>query len=271
MEVLSMESLRERAQSLGLADAERVDFFMLMLPWRGRGEHIVDFRRISLQPGRVVFVRPGQVQQWRLSRRLEAEMLLIRPAALAPLGTKALQQASALLDLEDWPSGFDLDSGSHESVLFWMRTLRTELAQVPLTALSAALAQQLLLCLLLVLSRSATFDGADYSLETMLSREFRRMLDAFIYQRPSVNDMARRLGVSTSTLSRSCQRRFGRSAKDVIDQRLVLEAQRLLVHTNQTAVTISERLGFSEPTNFVKFFRRVSGVPPEAFRKAHRL
>lgn len=272
LEVLSLKSLRERAEALRLSEAERVDFFVLILPWKGHGEHIVDFERIPLHPGRVVFVRPGQVQQWSLGPRLEAYVLLIQPSALAPLDmTKDLHSANALLHLEDWPSSFDLDQESHESVLSWMRTLGSELARTPLTALSTALGQQLLLCLLLVLSRSAASGGADHSVGMMLIRDFRRMLDESIYLRPSVNSMARRLGVSTSTLSRSCQLRLGRSAKGIIDQRLVLEAQRLLVHTDQTSVAIGERLGFSEPTNFVKFFRRLANMPPEAFRKAHRL
>ncbi len=47
----------------------------------------------------------------------------------------------------------------------------------------------------------------------------------------------------------------------------VLEAKRLLAHTNQTVAAISEELGFSEPTNFVKFFRSRGGLLPGAFRE----
>jgi AraC-like DNA-binding protein len=79
------------------------------------------------------------------------------------------------------------------------------------------------------------------------------------------------LRVSTSTLTRACKDVLGHSAKEEVDRRVALEAQRLLVHSTSTSVAIGELLGFSEPTNFVKFFRRRVGTTPEAFRQAHRL
>jgi AraC-like DNA-binding protein len=45
----------------------------------------------------------------------------------------------------------------------------------------------------------------------------------------------------------------------------------MLVHSTSTSVAIGELLGFSEPTNFVKFFRRRVGSTPEVFRQTHRL
>ncbi|WP_422823267.1 helix-turn-helix transcriptional regulator [Variovorax ureilyticus] len=121
------------------------------------------------------------------------------------------------------------------------------------------------------MSRSASRQARGESLRTALVRRFQRELDEAVYRRPTVEGLARCLGISTSSLTRNCRSELGRSAKDLIDRRLALEVQRLLVHTPETSVSIGERLGFSEPTNFVKFFRRVVGVTPEAFRKAHRL
>lgn len=60
------------------------------------------------------------------------------------------------------------------------------------------------------------------------------------------------------------------SAKAFIDRRTALEAQRLLVHTGATTTAIGEALGFSEPTNFLKFFKRVVGMTPDAFRRRYR-
>ena len=59
----------------------------------------------------------------------------------------------------------------------------------------------------------------------------------------------------------------GQSAKALIDARVVLEAKRLLVHTDLSSAAIGHRLGFSEATNFTKFFAREAGVSPGAFRR----
>jgi AraC-like DNA-binding protein len=81
-----------------------------------------------------------------------------------------------------------------------------------------------------------------------------------------VLDYAKRLGYSESTLSRACVAATGYTAKQAIDLRVALEARRMLVHSDATVAQIGHRLGFSEPTNFVKFFRRTCGVTPLDFR-----
>lgn len=90
-------------------------------------------------------------------------------------------------------------------------------------------------------------------------------------QRLSVKDCARRLGYSESTLSRACLAAEGRSAKEVIDRRVALEASRQLVHSQASVAEIGHPQGFSEATHFVKFFARMTGLPPQAFRTRMRL
>lgn len=49
------------------------------------------------------------------------------------------------------------------------------------------------------------------------------------------------------------------NARTRIDRRIVLEAKRLLIHADYSVESISTRLGFSESTNFVKFFKHIEG------------
>ena len=58
----------------------------------------------------------------------------------------------------------------------------------------------------------------------------------------------------------------GRTAKEMIDERVALEAKRLLAHTCSSLAEIGCQLGFSEATNFVKFFKRTAGMTPSTFR-----
>lgn len=59
-------------------------------------------------------------------------------------------------------------------------------------------------------------------------------------------------------------------AKAVITDRLVLEAKRLLAHSLLPVAGIGDQLGFGEATNFVKFFRRETGLTPGDFRAEQR-
>jgi AraC-like DNA-binding protein len=59
---------------------------------------------------------------------------------------------------------------------------------------------------------------------------------------------------------------MGRSAKRVIDERVLLEARRRLAYGGESVTQLSEALGFPEATQFIKFFKRLSGETPAAFR-----
>ena len=252
-------------------ETERIEFFMVLVATAGRGEHLVDFEHFALRTGHVIFVRPGQVQQWQPTSGFEADVLLIDPAVVQPTAAKSQQSTIALLWLDEWPAHFAMDVDGLAAWRSLAAMLRKEPGQHPLDGLSAAMVHHLLGCLLLVISRSATGHSIVPSPHATLIRELRRELDEWVHTRPSVALLARRLRVSTSTLARAFNELLGHSAKDEVDRRVALEAQRLLVHSTSTSVAIGELLGFSEPTNFVKFFRRRVGTTPEAFRQAHRL
>jgi AraC-like DNA-binding protein len=101
-------------------------------------------------------------------------------------------------------------------------------------------------------------------------RAFRRELEHSFATTRTTETYASRLGFSARTLNRACLAATGRSAKRLIDDRVALEAKRLLVHTDLPAAAISRRPGFTEPTNFGRFFARTTGDTPEAFRRHER-
>lgn len=271
VELLTLSELRGRVSAKMLSETERVEFFMALVATGGQGEHLVDFERFPLRAGHVVFVRPGQVQRWQPRVGFEADLLLIDPAVIRPAASVSSNAATALLRVEDWPGRFRMEAEELASWRSLAAVLRRELDQPRLDELAAAMARELLLCLMLHMSRSATRRTAAPTPQAELIRRLRRELEGRIGTRPSVALLARSLRVSTSTLTRTCNDVLGHSAKEEVDRRVALEAQRLLVHSMATSVAIGEQLGFSEPTNFVKFFRRRVGTTPEAFRQTHRL
>ncbi|MEU7145090.1 helix-turn-helix transcriptional regulator [Nocardia sp. NPDC046473] len=84
-----------------------------------------------------------------------------------------------------------------------------------------------------------------------------------------MQDYANTLGYSARTLSCATPA-AGVGAKEFIDRRLILEAKRLLAHSDQTAARIADRLGFSSATHFSKYFHQRTGQTPIAFRNAIR-
>ena len=105
---------------------------------------------------------------------------------------------------------------------------------------------------------------------TRLMHRLHRLLDETLGQRLSAVDLCRRLAVSQSTLVRACKVTVGLSLKAVVDRHVLLESMRSLVDTDEPVSRLAERMGFDEATNFIKFFRRLAGTTPAAFRRRYR-
>ena len=99
---------------------------------------------------------------------------------------------------------------------------------------------------------------------------FQQLLEAHFAQEKSVAFYAAALGCTEKTLSRDCLALLGKPAKTLIGERILLEAQRFLTYGNDAVNQIGYRLGFGEPTNFVKFFKKQTALTPQQFRERER-
>jgi AraC-like DNA-binding protein len=272
IEVMTLGDLRQRVSARRLAIPERVEFFMLLLIDRGRGTHVIDFSQVALQPGSLVFVRPGQVQQWQSKEALAGTLLLVDPAVMSPPGPRLSVQQTLASQLADWPDCATLSVPARRQIQDQFAALGHECAQFDASELGIALIRSMLTTLLLCVARAHARALPRFPHRAGMAglvRMLAQAIDAQVRQRPTVQSLASTLGYSTSSLNRACLAVEGRSAKQVLDRRVALEAQRLLVHSRDAASQIGTSLGFSEPTNFLKFFKRTVGCTPDAFRRQH--
>lgn len=96
---------------------------------------------------------------------------------------------------------------------------------------------------------------------------YQRLIERHYRDQPSITWMASRLGITATHLNTHCQRLAGSSAKQLLHERVMLEAKRLLTYTHITINEIAYQLGFSEPAYFTRFFKRNMGFSPKAFRQ----
>ena len=258
VEVTTVAAMRRRRDDV-MRRPGRVFFHVVLICTDGEGLHEVDFTPVMLQPRRVVHVRPGQVHRWRFAREYAATVVMF-------------SDATDTLGGPGWPVGprwFDLDEGEWSRTTSVLGMIQREtklgrLAERRDRSLNGAL-QMLIVNLGLDLPRhqdTATLPGPYVEL-------LNQMEDGVDWSR-SVRERARRLGYSQRTLTRACLTATGHTAKEVIDDRIALEAQRLLIDSDHSISAIANHLAFSESSNFSKFFHRATGTAPTAWRDHHR-
>jgi AraC-like DNA-binding protein len=226
----------------------------------GYGRHMIDFEEYPCRPGTLLWVRPGQVHQFSGQPGLDATMLLFAHGFLPPMRSVAALLEDPFAPACWFPTGEDA-----EAIVTEVTQIVTDCARFPvgdqhgIDLLRHELAA--------LLTRIATLAAAGEGRELM-SRLRREVETSFATTR-RVEDYAERLGYSVRTLTRACLAATGRSAKQVVDARVALEAKRVLACTDAPIAEVGRQLGFPEPTNFGRFFVRETGLTPGEFRSGY--
>ncbi|WP_133913303.1 helix-turn-helix domain-containing protein [Streptomyces sp. NBC_00582] len=264
IEITDLAALLDRVTDGTLQRVHRADFHALTLITQGGGEHTVDFVTYPCRPGTLLWVRPGQVQRFTTPGRMNGTLLLFTPAF------PETAAASGLAD--DWsaPNCWQLGtSGDYAATSALLARIQAECART--SDPSREILRLLLAALLLHINRIPRHrTHPDQHAGGEVYARFRAELERSFTSTRRAEDYADRLGYSVKTLTRACLAATGQSVKQVIDARVALQARRLLAHTDEPVAVIARRLGFSEPTNFGKFFIRLTGTAPGDFRRAEQ-
>lgn len=103
--------------------------------------------------------------------------------------------------------------------------------------------------------------------DSTLLGKFRGLLENHYNEHWTVNDYAEALHTSTATLNRLCHKWFGSSPKAIIQERVLTEVKRRLIHTRQPLAEIAYELGFKDYPYFSRYFKRLEGVSAGNYRK----
>jgi len=260
VEVIDAEELRSRVASHPQRGFERVDFQCFLFVRSGMYTHTVDFETHRCTAGSCLPIGPGQVHRFGPPSDWDGWILVI--------GSHHVPEM-----VERLPAHVRTDDTVAAAIIELFERMTADATSA---ADRAQLGGLLALQARVLVSRLALGDsGSDteHLIDPALLRryrEYRAAVDQEYRRWHLVAPYARHLGCSAKSLNRACRAASDTTAKRVIVERIILEAKRLLAHRGDTAARISADLGFDEPTNFAKFFRRETRLTPAAFRATVR-
>ncbi|MCC5475375.1 helix-turn-helix domain-containing protein [Streptomyces sp. NPDC059680] len=242
----------------------RIDFHVIMLFTDGPVRHMVDFAEYEAGAGDLLWIRPGQVHRFSREAVYRGTVLTMQPGFLP----RATVEATGLYRY-DLPPLLHPDPDRLAALQASLDQLRREYedtATLPLSLHTAVLRHTLTAFLLRLAHLAASSAEAGRQRTDSTFTRFREAVEQGFATNHSVSAYADALGYSRRTLVRAVRAATGETPKGFIDKRVVLEAKRLLAHTDLPIGRVGAAVGFPDAANFTKFFHLHTGQTPVAFR-----
>jgi AraC family transcriptional activator of pobA len=263
----------EGAQFGGEAAREphRHDYHELIWVRAGRGQHLLDGRPFPVRPLTITVIGRGQVHVFERGEHLYGAVVRFRDEGLAAGGARRGTPAWLLAGQGGRTVVVPPSEAPRLDAL--IDALGAEIRRPP-DEHSADVQRHLLSTILLWVerwydaSRTERRDADDA--EVQLHRRFSRVLEEDFASHHDAAHYAAALGVPAATLSRALAHVTGRATKDLITERVMLEAARLLRFTDLAVSEVSHRAGFADPLYFSRAFKRRHDESPQAYRDRAR-
>lgn len=233
----------------------------------GQAQSMLDGVPQQLQAPALLMVAPGCVHAFRYDRGSVGQQVTV-PSARLVQALAAAPTLAALLGGTQLLQGDALRADAARVAA--MCAALTEEFEGSAPGRAEALQAHLVLLVTWFLRRAApaSADESRRALRDTLVQRYRALIELHLRRQQPLGFYAEQLKVTPDHLSRSCRAVAGLSALDLLHERLVLEARRLLAYTDAPVAEVARELGFADPAYFSRFFARQAGQAPQAYRAA---
>lgn len=238
-------------------------YFELIFLTEGGGKHWIDIDGYDIVRNSLYLIQPGQVHFWEMTEIPAGYVLMFRDDFLIEhhLSARDLATAAEVLNGRNLPPD---QAGQVTELLGHIEAEYLVSGQESGKILASYL--NILILRLKTWAQRSEVPPRDAS----FLHRFRTLVDTHFRTSRQVRYYADLLSISPKYLNDQARKTSGRTASDLIDERVILEAKRLLLHTEQTIAQITFDLGLQDPSHFSKFFIRKTGVSPSEYRESIR-
>lgn len=244
------------------------DFYLIILFTTGEGKHEVDFETFNVKPGTLFVLRPGDMHYWELSDDIDGFVFFhSRDFYDKRYVTSSVKDFEFYSSFQNSPCvRFEGDTLANLQSLMLEIVLENESAN----KLKWEKIHSLITLVYINISRNykSTYKVKSTAYIQKV-RKFEDVIEANFKNIKFAKDYAELLNITEKHLNRITKECFNKTSTQLISERILLEAKRMLMHSEFNVNEISEELGFNDTSYFIRFFKKHMEETPLSFQNSY--
>jgi AraC family transcriptional activator of pobA len=246
--------------------------YIVVLFVKGTGEHQVDFDTFAVKPGSVFMLNPGQVHCWKLSKDAEGYIFFHTKEFYDTIFLQRKIDSFPFFYLQqNYPALYLKKENLSKITTFFAQINEEHIAQKKQFMEKIGSLIDILYIELthLYIDWEETHVALDSNYAKV--KKLQKLIDENYKVRKFPKDYAEMLNVSTRHLSRICQETLNKSTSQLIAERIITEAKRMLIYSDVTIYTVADELGYDDYSYFIRLFKTRTGLSPKEFQQRMKL
>ena len=271
-DIVKIEELLQKDLDHNISKNHLIKFYIILFIYEGQGYHTIDFIDYSYKKGTVLMVRKGQIHSFFRSPTVKGYILVFTEEYIIS-HLNRVESLKALQLFNDSLSFPKIEFNNKDEFADFITFVKhLEFEYNIKDDFSVTITRSVLHIMITKLFRIKAKKGHVVERKKYMSQflAFQKLVEEDCFKSKKVQYYAQKLGFSSKKLNIIVNNVIsGTSAKAFIDERTIMQIKRLLISTDLTINEIAYTVGFSDPTNFYKYFKKFTGIPPDTFRKTH--
>ncbi len=265
-EFISIQKLYELVaeNNFDLSKPHRIDFHALIIVLEGESKHIIDFQEENLSPGTILPIKKGQIHSFHKKDNVKGYVIGFKEDFI----TQNINDKNLFHFLQIFhTSNIQIGQKNTNSILPILQLIEEFLEDIDKN-LKVEIIHSTFMTLLFQIKKLACNKHTFFETEKLKNFYlFKELIIKHYNEIHNAKDYAKRLNVSYNYLNEICKEITNKTAKEFIDSWLLLEIKRNISENKYTSQEIAFKMGFKEPSNFIRFFKKHTKITPLQFQE----
>lgn len=246
--------------------------YLCILFTKGTGAHEIDFNTYPIRPGSLFVIASGRTHHWELSDDVEGYIFThTKDRYDLHYSHNKLSDFPFFQSVQNSPF-LSLDGNQSREVVAIFEAMLAEYNQKELLKhqLLISYSDMMYTKLSRIYMKGKTEQSINHSLYAQKFNQLEQLIEEHFTHEKSPSHYAALLNMTPKHLNRITQSVIGKTTSEVILDRIMLEAKRIMLHTGKSFSEIAIGLGYEDYAYFSRLFKQKTGLTPSQFLKTYQ-